>query len=115
MPTARRRPVRISCSGWNYQSWRDDFYERKPARWGFHPYAGLSDTVEVTAPFYRLPLRPSVERWVAEPPPDFLFAVKASRYLTHVKRLTDLARGLERYSERLEPLVRSPKLGPVLW
>jgi uncharacterized protein YecE (DUF72 family) len=115
MPTARCRPVRIGCSGWNYQSWKDNIYDGKPPRLWLQHYAGLFETVEVNATFYRLPLTTSVERWVAETPEDFLFAVKASRYLTHVKRLTDLDRGLERYYERLEPLVRSPKLGPVLW
>jgi uncharacterized protein YecE (DUF72 family) len=63
----------------------------------------------------RLPLETSVAKWVEETPTDFLFAVKASRYLTHIKRLTDLGGGIARYYERIEPLVRSPKLGPVLW
>jgi uncharacterized protein YecE (DUF72 family) len=52
---------------------------------------------------------------VEQSPEGFLFAVKASRYLTHVKRLTDLGPGIERFYERLEPLLASPKLGPVLW
>jgi uncharacterized protein YecE (DUF72 family) len=78
-------------------------------------YARHFGTVEVNNTFYRLPLVTSVARWVEETPPDFLFAVKASRYLTHVKRLTDLGDGVRRYYERLEPLLRSPKLGPVLW
>jgi len=47
--------------------------------------------------------------------PGFVFAVKASRYLTHIKRLTDLGRGVDRYYACIEPLVQSPKLGPVLW
>jgi uncharacterized protein YecE (DUF72 family) len=78
-------------------------------------YAQCFDTVEVNNTFYRLPLKTSVARWVEETPPSFVFAVKASRYLTHVKRLTDLGGGIQRYYERLEPLARSPKLGPVLW
>jgi uncharacterized protein YecE (DUF72 family) len=78
-------------------------------------YAQHFDTVEVNNTFYRLPLKTSVARWVEQTPPSFVFAVKASRYLTHVKRLTDLGSGIERYYERLEPLARSPKLGPVLW
>jgi uncharacterized protein YecE (DUF72 family) len=78
-------------------------------------YAHHFGTVEVNNTFYRLPLKTTVARWVDETPPDFVFAVKASRYLTHVKRLTDLGEGVRRYYERLEPLVRSPKLGPVLW
>jgi uncharacterized protein YecE (DUF72 family) len=48
-------------------------------------------------------------------PPDFIFAVKASRFLTHMKRLTDMERGVERFYERIEPLVDAGKLGPVLW
>jgi uncharacterized protein YecE (DUF72 family) len=115
VPPAGPRPVRIGCSGWNYASWRDEFYEGKPARTWLRHYAQYFDTVEVNNTFYRLPLRTSVARWVEETPPNFVFAVKASRYLTHVKRLTDLNSGIERYYERLEPLARSPKLGPVLW
>jgi uncharacterized protein YecE (DUF72 family) len=107
--------VRIGCSGWNYASWKDEFYGGRPARLWLEHYARHFDTVEVNNTFYRLPLRSSVAAWVEQTPPDFLFAVKASRYLTHIKRLTDLERGLERYYERIEPLVRSPKLGPVLW
>jgi uncharacterized protein YecE (DUF72 family) len=56
-----------------------------------------------------------VKGWVEQTPPGFLFAVKASRYLTHIRRLRDLEDGLRRFYERIEPLVRSPKLGPVLW
>lgn len=115
MPTARSRSLRIGCSGWNYASWRDQFYKGKPARLWLQHYAQYFDTVEVNTTFYRLPLTSSVARWVAETPPDFVFAAKASRYLTHIKRLTDLRDGLARYYERLEPLASSRKLGPVLW
>jgi uncharacterized protein YecE (DUF72 family) len=115
VPAARRRTLRIGCSGWNYNSWKDELYEGKPPRLWLQHYAQHFDTVEVNNTFYRLPLQSSVARWVEETPPDFVFALKASRYLTHVKRLTDLRGGLARYYERVEPLVRSPKLGPVLW
>jgi uncharacterized protein YecE (DUF72 family) len=115
MPTADRRPIRIGCSGWNYQSWQDEFYKGKPPRLWLQHYAQVFDTVEVNNTFYRLPLRSSVARWVEETPPHFLFSVKASRYLTHIKRLGDLGAGIRRYYERLEPLARSPKMGPVLW
>jgi uncharacterized protein YecE (DUF72 family) len=110
------REVRVGCSGWNYKHWRERVYPRglPPRRWLDH-YARLFDTVEVNATFYRLPTRSAVANWVAESPPGFLFAVKASRYLTHVKRLTDLGAGVERFYERIDPLVSSPKLGPVLW
>jgi uncharacterized protein YecE (DUF72 family) len=115
VPPARRRTLRIGCSGWNYTSWKDELYEGKAPRLWLQHYAQLFDTVEVNNTFYRLPLESSVARWVEETPPDFVFAVKASRYLTHIKRLTDLRGGLARYYERVEPLVRSAKLGPVLW
>jgi uncharacterized protein YecE (DUF72 family) len=115
MQGPRGRPVHIGCSGWNYQTWKDEFYEGKPARLWLQHYARFFDTVEVNNTFYRLPLKTSVARWVEETPPQFLLAVKASRYLTHVRRLTDLGGGIERFYERLEPLVRTPKSGPVLW
>ena len=115
MSAARARVVRIGCSGWNYKSWRDEFYEGKPARLWLQHYARRFDTVEVNNTFYRLPLASSVAAWVAQTPPGFLFTVKASRYLTHIKRLGDMEQGVRRYYERIEPLVRSPKLGPVLW
>jgi uncharacterized protein YecE (DUF72 family) len=110
------KPVRIGCSGWNYGHWRERVYPKglPPPRWLDH-YATLFDTVEVNATFYRLPTRTAVANWVEQTPPDFLFAVKASRYLTHIRRLTDLGQGVERFYERIEPLVRSPKMGPVLW
>jgi uncharacterized protein YecE (DUF72 family) len=110
------KPVRIGCSGWNYPHWRERVYPRgvPQRRWLAH-YATLFDTVEVNNTFYRLPRREAVAAWVQETPDDFLFAVKASRFLTHMKRLTDMGRGVERFYERIEPLVQSPKLGPVLW
>jgi uncharacterized protein YecE (DUF72 family) len=110
------RPVRVGCSGWNYGHWRERVYPKglPPRRWLEH-YATLFDTVEVNATFYRLPSRAAVANWVATSPPTFVFAIKASRYLTHLKRLTDLGNGVARFYERIEPLVESPKLGPVLW
>jgi uncharacterized protein YecE (DUF72 family) len=110
------KPVRIGCSGWNYAHWREVVYPKglPPRRWLEH-YATLFDTVEVNTTFYRLPTQTAVAGWVEQSPHDFLFSVKGSRYLTHMKRLTDLGRGLERFYERIEPLVRSPKMGPVLW
>ena len=117
MPEARPGPVRVGCSGWNYAHWRHGvFYpERCPPRRWLEFYARWFDTVEVNTTFYRLPTVKAVQGWVDQTPDDFVFTVKGSRYLTHVKRLRDLADGLERFYERLEPLVRSPKLGPVLW
>jgi uncharacterized protein YecE (DUF72 family) len=108
--------VRIGCSGWNYASWRNDFYPQGmgPSRW-LAEYARRFDTVEVNSTFYRLASRDAVERWAADTPDGFCFAVKASRYLTHVKRLRELGQGVERFYGRIEPLIPAGKLGPVLW
>ena len=115
MPTAGRRSIRIGCSGWNYASWKHEFYEGLPAnRWLEH-YARHFDTVEINNTFYRLPNREAVANWERTVPPGFAFPVKASRYLTHVRRLLDVGGGLQRFYERIEPLLRSPKLGPILW
>jgi uncharacterized protein YecE (DUF72 family) len=108
--------IRIGCSGWNYASWRASFYPAgvPASRWLEH-YARVFDTVEVNTTFYRLARRESVERWVRQVPEGFCFAVKSSRYLTHMKRLTDLGQGVQRLYEPLEPLVAAGRLGPVLW
>ncbi len=110
------RPVHIGCSGWQYQDWRGIFYPKGcgQPRWLQH-YAKTFDTVEVNSTFYRLASKDAVARWVDQTPPGFCFALKASRYLTHIKKLTDLRQGIERYYERIEPLVGTPKLGPIVW
>jgi uncharacterized protein YecE (DUF72 family) len=111
------KPVRIGCSGWNYQHWRNGvFYPPRlpPRRW-LDFYARHFDTVEVNSTFYRLPRENAVANWVNESPPGFLFAVKMSRYATHIKRLRDLPPSIALFYERIGPLVGSSKLGPVLW
>jgi uncharacterized protein YecE (DUF72 family) len=110
------RPVRVGCSGWSYSSWRGDFYPKGLPQSGWlEHYSQLFDTVEVNTTFYRLPAPAMVEGWVEHSPPGFRFAVKASRFLTHIRRLRDLEEGIGRFYERLEPLKASGKLGPVLW
>jgi uncharacterized protein YecE (DUF72 family) len=111
------KPIHIGCSGWNYASWRGgEFYPKgcPPSRWLEH-YSRQFDTVEVNSTFYRLAKQEAVARWREQTPPHFVFALKASRYLTHIKRLTDLDQGIQRYYERIEPLVGTPKLGPIVW
>jgi uncharacterized protein YecE (DUF72 family) len=117
VPDIGNSTYRIGCSGWNYDSWRRGvFYpERCPARLWLEYYARRFDTVEVNATFYRLPTVKAVQGWVDQTPDDFVFAVKMSRYVTHVKRLRELTPSLELFYGRIEPLVRSLKLGPVLW
>jgi uncharacterized protein YecE (DUF72 family) len=113
----RGRAHLVGCSGWNYDSWRHGvFYpERCPSSRWLAYYADRFDTVELNATFYRLPTVKAVQRWVEQTPDDFVFAVKMSRYVTHVKRLRDLPPSMELFYSRIAPLVGTPKLGPVLW
>ncbi len=108
--------VHVGCSGWNYAHWRGTVYPPglPPARW-LADYATRFDTVEVNNTFYRLPSPDAVASWVRGTPPGFVFSVKASRYLTHIKRLRELADGVAIFYERIAPLAASPKMGPVLW
>jgi uncharacterized protein YecE (DUF72 family) len=110
------RSVRIGCSGWNYDDWRGRLYPEGLAKRNWlRRYAERFDTVEVNSTFYRLASKDAVQRWVEDTPPGFLFALKASRYLTHVRRLRDIGQGIERYYERIEPLLGTEKLGPIVW
>jgi uncharacterized protein YecE (DUF72 family) len=110
------RPARIGCSGWNYADWRGTVYPKGmgPGRWLAH-YATLFDTVEVNSTFYRLAKPEAVAKWVEQTPQDFVFTCKASRYLTHIRRLADTDRGVKRFYAGIEPLVEAGRLGPVLW
>jgi uncharacterized protein YecE (DUF72 family) len=108
--------LRIGCSGWNYPHWRERFYPHGvPERRWLEFYAERFDTVEINATFYRLPRRSAAAGWAEQTPAGFTFAVKASRYLTHVRRLRDLEPGVARFMDRIEPLAEAGKLGPLLW
>jgi uncharacterized protein YecE (DUF72 family) len=108
--------IRIGCSGWSYEHWRGLLYPEtgSSARW-LALYAESFDTVEVNATFYRLPPSSTVTGWATRTPPGFCFAVKGSRYLTHVKRLREMSAGVARLEDRIAPLRESRKLGPILW
>ena len=110
------RPVRVGCSGWQYGDWRGVLYTEGLAkgRW-LERYSQVFETVEVNSTFYRLASADAVRRWVEETPPEFVFAAKASRYMTHVNRLQNLAEGIGRFYEGIEPLGESGKLGPIVW
>jgi uncharacterized protein YecE (DUF72 family) len=114
--TRQRARVLVGCSGWSYPHWRGRVYPKDaPATRWLELYAATFDVVEVNATFYRLPTRKAVEQWARETPRGFTFAVKTSRYLTHVRRLRDIGAGVERFRERIAPLEDAGKLGPVLW
>src|SRR3981081_3488186 len=88
--------IRIGCSGWSYAHWRKRFYpEKMPAREHFAFYAQHFNTVELNNSFYRQPPRERFEAWRDQAPPGFLFAVKGSRYVTHIKRLVVEPKSIE--------------------
>jgi uncharacterized protein YecE (DUF72 family) len=111
-----RRAVRfrVGCSGWQYRHWKGNFYPADlPQREWLEHYARHFDTVEVNNSFYRLPEEGIFGAWRARVPAGFLFAVKASRFLTHMKKLKDPEEPLMRLFSRAREL--GAKLGPVLY
>lgn len=106
-------PLLVGTSGWQYKHWKGRFYPEniKASEWLFH-YSSFFRTVEINNTFYRLPEATGFKRWAESTPPGFTFAVKASRYLTHIKRLKDCAEPITRLMERAGEL--GGKLGPIL-
>jgi uncharacterized protein YecE (DUF72 family) len=106
--------VRIGCSGWSYPHWRGRFYpEKLPAREHFAFYARHFDTVELNNSFYRQPPRERFVGWREQAPAGFLFAVKGSRYISHIKRLAVEQKSVDMV---IEPaLGLGDKLGPILF
>jgi uncharacterized protein YecE (DUF72 family) len=103
----------IGTSGWQYKDWRPGLYPAGlPQRLWLERYAESFAVVEVNNAFYRLPERDTFKQWRDRTPDDFRFAVKMSRYLTHIRRLTDPAEPVARFVQRASAL--GDKLGPVL-
>jgi uncharacterized protein YecE (DUF72 family) len=106
--------IHIGTSGWHYAHWRGPFYPEdlaatKMLRW----YVNQFDTVEINNSFYRLPTDDALKIWFDQTPAQFCFAVKASRYITHRKRLLDPESTVKNFLLRIEKLGR--KLGPILF
>jgi uncharacterized protein YecE (DUF72 family) len=106
--------IRIGTSGWIYNHWRERFYPQdlRPNHW-FAYYAQHFDTVEINNTFYRLPSETAFDAWREQAPGGFVYAVKASRFLTHMKKLKDPEEPIERILGRARRL--GPTLGPVLY
>jgi uncharacterized protein YecE (DUF72 family) len=105
-------PILVGTSGWQYDDWREPFYAGVPQRRWFEHVLTAFRTVELNVSFYRLPRAETFAGWRERSPADALIAVKASRYLTHVKRLRDPEPSVRLLMERAAGLGR--KLGPVL-
>lgn len=109
-----RGKIHIGTSGWRYDHWRGPFYPADLSgedMLGY--YAAHFKTVEVNYSFYRLPDPKTLQNWLARTPQGFIFACKASRYTTHVKRLKDPPKSFENYFPRVDLL--GEKLGPILF
>ncbi|MER6559680.1 DUF72 domain-containing protein [Streptomyces sp. NPDC001027] len=105
--------LHVGTSGWQYKDWKDVLYPADvPVRRWLEEYAAHFATVEVNNAFYRLPARETFASWAERVPPDFTVAVKASRYLTHVKRLKDPEEPVRRLMTHAAGL--GGRLGPVL-
>lgn len=106
--------IRVGCSGWQYKHWRGDFYpaELPMSKWFAH-YAQTFDTVEINNSFYRLPEAETFAKWRTQAPRHFLYAVKASRFLTHMKKLKEPEEPLSRFFDNVTHL--GDRLGPVLY
>ncbi|HKJ87247.1 MAG TPA: DUF72 domain-containing protein [Gammaproteobacteria bacterium] len=106
--------IRIGTSGWQYDHWRGPFYPQDlPKKAFLEHYAEHFDTTEINSFFYGVPKAETVRRWREEVPEGFRFAVKASRYITHMKKLKDPEPSLERFWEGAEGL--GSRMGPVLF
>ncbi|MFE1924424.1 DUF72 domain-containing protein [Streptomyces asoensis] len=103
----------VGTSGWQYKDWKGVLYPADvPVRRWLEEYTGHFATVEINNAFYRLPSRETFASWAARVPADFVVAVKASRYLTHIKRLKDPGEPVERLMGNAAGL--GDRLGPVL-
>ena len=104
----------IGTSGWHYEHWRSVFYPPALAKANWLEfYARHFNTVELNASFYRLPSEEAFTNWYKSSPSDFTFAVKVSRFITHIKRLKNIEEPLQNFLKRAALL--DDKLGPLLY
>jgi uncharacterized protein YecE (DUF72 family) len=104
----------VGCSGWSYKHWKGKFYpEDLSSRHWFGYYEQTFDTVEINNTFYQLPAEKTFEGWAAKAKEGFIYSVKASRYITHIKRLKETEEALPRLLERARLL--KEHLGPILY
>lgn len=106
--------IHIGCSGWNYKHWQGRFYSAKsPSKDWFKEYASRFSTVEINNTFYRLPEASVFEKWRKQARKNFIYAVKANRFITHMKKLKNVEEPLKNFLDRAKLL--GSHLGPVLF
>src|SRR5438067_346365 len=106
--------VYIGTSGWSYKSWEKEFYPRDVPKTGhLEFYASQFPTVEINLTFYRLPTPRMVRGWRDKAPEGFVYAIKGSRFITHMKKLANLDGALKKFFDRMQPLKK--RIGVILW
>lgn len=107
--------IRVGISGWIYPGWRGHFYPKGlPQRRELEYASQRFNSIEINGTFYSLKPPASFRRWRDETPADFIFALKGSRYITHLKKLDDAETALANFFAS-GLLALGPKLGPILW
>ncbi|TFF41784.1 DUF72 domain-containing protein [Pseudomonas sp. RIT623] len=107
--------IRIGISGWRYGPWRKDFYPKGLRQDDELAFASRAvNSIEINGSFYALQTPERYRQWHDQTPEDFVFAVKAPRYITHVRRLRDIDEALANFFAS-GPLLLGTKLGPFLW
>lgn len=110
----RRGSLRIGTSGWSYKHWKGTFYPpdiKESTQFAY--FKQYFNTVEINSSFYHLPTEKTFEKWYKDAPDDFLFVVKASRYITHMKKLHDTKESVGYFLRNASAL--KEKLGPILF
>ncbi|MGC8834988.1 MAG: DUF72 domain-containing protein [Armatimonadota bacterium] len=106
--------LRIGTSGWQYIHWRGRFYPKElPQKRWLAFYLQHFDTVEINSTFYRMPKETVFDAWHQAAPEGFLFAVKGSRFVTHIRKLQDIGDAVKEFTARASRL--REHLGPILW
>ncbi len=112
--SSMKSEILLGTSGWSYDHWKENFFPKglKKEEW-LHFLSTQLRTVEINTTFYHVPRLSSVKNWYKQVPRDFRFSVKASRYITHIKRLNDCKESLEVLYKSIKPL--KEKQGPILF
>lgn len=109
-----KKKIHIGTSGWHYKHWRGTFYpDDIPVKGHFNYYLRFFDTVEINNSFYRIPKKETFEKWKNEVPDDFVYVVKANRYITHMKKLHDTQDSLTKFLDNVSVL--DEKVGAILF
>ena len=108
------KSIHIGTSGWHYTHWKGTFYpEKLPAREYINYYLNFFQSVEINNSFYKLPSEETFRLWKESVPEGFVFAVKASRFITHMKKLKEPGQSIARFMHAVDFL--EEKLGPILF